>query len=271
MGDYDERNAHMKKLSIIATVALIGSLIIGGCKSDEDSAPAAKSTNTYAVVVGMENSRFAGACPGAGYDADRMYELLKQYSVSAILLRDSNATKANVINALNKAINQAGDGLVIFFYSGHGGSEPFPDTGIEETDGSDEFLCLWDTWLRDNEIWELISKCRGRFFMVSDSCHSQTQFRSPTFRLMPPLAWDHTLNEKRPFSMLCWSGCPDNTFSYGASTGGQFTNAILRHIDDNNTYEELWKKVKEDKKLRTYENPQSTVIGLGFEGKKIFR
>ena len=271
MGDYNERNAHMKKLSIIATVALIGSLIIGGCKSDEDSAPAAKSTNTYAVVVGMENSRFAGACPGAGYDADRMYELLKQCSVSAILLRDSNATKANVVKALDKAINQAGDGLVIFFYSGHGGSQPLPNTGAEEVDGMDEFYCLWDTWFLDNEMWNLIAKCKGRIMLINDCCHSETIFRESKISLTRSIPLSAVSRRDGSFSMLCWSGCPDNTYSYGASTGGQFTNALLRHFDARKTYEFLWNEIKNDKVLRNYEDPQSTCIGSGFYGKPIFR
>ena len=72
-------------------------------------------------------------------------------------------------------------------------------------------------------------------------------------------------------AMLCWSGCPDDTFSYGASSGGQFTNAILRHFNDQKTYEALWNEIKNDKTLRMYENPQSTAIGSGFDGKCIFR
>lgn len=261
----------MKKGSFVAAMMMVFCVICIGCKMGDETNSMAKSTNTYAVVVGMEKSQFAGECPGAGYDADRMYKLLEQYTAGLVLLRDNNATKANVVDALTRAIENAGNGLVVFYYSGHGGSEPFPDTGIEETDGKDEFLCLWDTWLRDNDIWKMIQKCKGRFFMISDSCHSQTQFRSPTFRLKPLLAWDTTLNENHQFSLLCWSGCPDNTYSYGASTGGQFTNALLRHFNSKKTYEYLWDEIKNDKTLRAYENPQSTAIGNGFVGKSIFR
>ena len=90
-------------------------------------------------------------------------------------------------------------------------------------------------------------------------------------KINPPLAFDHNLNETQPFSMLCWSGCPDDTYSYGSSSGGQFTNAIFRHFNEKLTYQELWDKIKNDKTLRAYENPQSTVIGCGFDGKEIFR
>ena len=260
----------MKKHAMAFLVAFGMCLGFGGCKSDGTVQPEAKSTNTYVVVVGMENSRFAGDCPGAGYDADRMFKLLSSYTPNIVLFRDSNATKANVTAALNKAIASTTDGLVIFCYSGHGGSEPFYNTGNEEVDGKDEFLCLYDTYMRDNEIWSIISKSKGRVFMITDSCHSQTQFRNPVFRMRPPLAFDHNLDEAQPFSLLCWSGCPGSDYSYGASTGGQFTNALLRHFKATETYQSLWDKIKQDKTLRAYENPQSTVIGCGFNEKGIF-
>ena len=243
---------------------------INGCTGKEET-PSAKTTNTYAIVVGMGNSQFAGMCEGAGLDADRMFTLISKYTPNIVKLRDREATKANVVAALKNAIEKANNGLVIFSYSGHGGSDPFPDTGIEEDDGRDEYLCLWDTYLRDNEIWSIISKSHGRVFLLVDACHSRTMFRHASVKITPPLSFDHTLNEKHDFSMLCWSGCPDNTFSYGTSSGGQFTNALLRHIKDDKTYEELWMDIKNDRTLRAYENPQSTVIGNGFDGRMIFR
>lgn len=254
----------------LAAIVMICGLF-SGCKHEEINYSTAKSTNTCAVIVGMENSRFAGACPGAGYDAERMYKLLSQYAANVVLFRDGNATKANVVNALKSAITKAKDGLVIFYYSGHGGSEPFPDTGIEETDGCDEFLCLYDTWMRDNEIWSIISQSKSRVFLIFDCCHSQTMMKNAGFKLNIPLAWDHTMNDKVSFSMLCWSGCPDNAYSYGSSTGGEFTNALLRHFDSRKTYEYLWDEIKKDKTLRSFENPQSTVLGNGFIAKPIFR
>ena len=264
--------------NILSVIAMIGSLFcfVCGCKETENNTITeptvdSKAYGTYAVVVGMENSAFVGQCPGAGLDASRMKDLLSSYCTNVAYFRDSNATKVAVTSALKSAIARAGDGLVIFYYSGHGGSEPFPDTGIEEEDGSDEFLCLWDTWLRDNEIWDIIKKSKGRFFMISDSCHSQTQFRSPIFKLKMPLKWDNTIAENTCFSLLVWSGCPDETYSYGSTTGGQFTNALLRHFKGSKTYEELWKEIKGDYILQSFEDPQSTAIGNGFVNKRIFQ
>lgn len=261
---------------IISMLAMLVGAICGCTTTDEPeptATPPTERTNaTYAVVVGMEHSRFAGECPGAALDAHRMFDLVGGYTNNRKLLLDNDATKTSVTTALTEAIEKAGEGgLVIFCYSGHGGSDPFPNTGIEETDGKDEYLCLWDTYMRDNEVWNIISKSKGRVFLICDCCHSATMYRLPCFKVKPPLSWDHTLNEKQPFSMLCWSGCPDDTYSYGSSTGGQFTNALLRHFKDSKTYRQLWDEIKSDRTLRAYENPQSTVLGDGFEGKEIFR
>jgi uncharacterized caspase-like protein len=255
--------------TIISLVS--GSLVFWGCTTGNCEKSSVRDYNTQVVVVGMENSRVAGACPGAGYDANRMYALLKNYTDNAVLFRDVNATKANVEQALKEAIEKANNGLVILYYSGHGGSDPLPNTGIEEDDGKDEYLCLWDKPMLDNEIWNIITKSKGRVLIIADCCHSQTMFRNGGIKINPPLAWDHTLSEKTNFSMLCWSGCPDNTYSYGSAAGGQFTNALLRHFDTRKTYEYLWNEIKKDSRLRAYENPQSTAIGNGFDGKLIFR
>ena len=255
--------------SIFSLTAIVG--FVCGCDKEEPNTTA-RTNSTYAVVVGMENSQLAGRCDGAGYDADRMYNLISKYTPNIVRFKDSAATKSNVVKAMTDAIEKSGtEGLVIFSYSGHGGSEPFKDTGIEETDGKDEYLLLWDTYLRDNEIWNIISKSKSRVMLTVDACHSQTMFRNAGVRIVPPLSWDHTLNEASSFSMLCWSGCPDDTFSYGSSTGGQFTNALLRHFNESKTYEQLWNDIKNDRTLRSFENPQSTVIGKGFEGKMVFR
>lgn len=259
----------MKKLiGLLAVVFLVG---YSGCKTDGNVNPSTKSATTSIVVVGMENSRFAGECPGAGYDADRMAKILAQFSTNVVLLRDGAATKSAVVNALTKAIETAGDGLVIFFYSGHGGSDPFHDTGTEEEDGKDEYYCFYDTYMRDNEMWQMIQKCEGRIMLINDCCHSKTLYRSPKITLKATMPLAYAANARAAKSMLCWSGCPDNTYSYGSSTGGQFTNALLRHFGENKTYEALWNEIKNDRTLRQYEDPQKTVIGNGFDGKLIFR
>jgi len=67
------------------------------------------------------------------------------------------------------------------------------------------------------------------------------------------------------FKMLCWSGCPDDTVSYGAGDGGKFTNTLKKHLKDDDTYESLWKKISTDKDLLKYEIPQQTIMDFNVQ------
>lgn len=268
---------HNPIIPLIATITLA---MCGCIHTDTDTEnhsnaevdlPTVKTATTCAVVIGMENSRFAGACPGAKFDSDRMYALISKYAQRTVLLQDAKATRANVRSAIEKGIAESGSGLFILYYSGHGGSDPFPDTGIEEVDGSDEYLCLYDTYMRDNEIWSLISKSKGRLWLINDCCHSCTLFRGLPLSLKAVMPLTATHEEDGVISMQCWSGCPDDTYSYGSATGGQFTNAFLRYFKDPMTYDGLWEKIESDKTLQIYERVQRTVMGRRFGATPVFR
>lgn len=157
--------------------------------------------------------------------------------------------------------------LTIFYYSGHGGSVKAP-AGSDETDGYDEYVCLYDRGWLDDGIWNTISQTTNRVFLVFDCCHSQTMFRSPMLSSVRPALCGAKSGQVR---MLCWSGCPDDTYSYGSDDGGELTNAILRHFDAGKTYEQIWDAVKADPTLKRFQDSQKTVIGIDFQSEKIFR
>ena len=268
-------NMH-KLLGMAVALGLMGSGCIQDGGGDNNPSPIdpavnVKTSATYAVVIGMENSKFAGACPGAKLDSDRMYSLISKYAQSTVLLQDSNATRATVRRSIENAVAKFDNGLFILYYSGHGGSGPFPDTGIEETDGRDEYLCLYDNYFRDNEIWSLISKCKGRVWICIDACHSRTMFRNSNITFLRAIPLTATWHEDGVLPMQCWSGCPDDTYSYGSSTGGQFTNTLLKYYKDSLTYDELWKKIEEDGSLKRYETVQRTIMGADFSDLPVFR
>lgn len=264
------------KLAVVALTAF--ACLFSGCKTDDSvdqslaEVKTNKSATTYVVTVGMENSKFAGACPGAGIDAKRMTEILHAYSDNVVAFSSETAVKKDVVKAIENAVAKAE--LFIFFYSGHGGSDKFWDTGADEIDGKDEFYCLYDTYLRDNEMWQLISKSKGRVLLINDCCHSQSIYQVPNFRGITmkkcvPFAATHTATGT--LSMQCWSGCPDNTYSYGSSTGGQFTNTLLKYFNPTKTYDYLWEEIERDSNLQRFEEVQRTVMGTGFGAKPIFR
>ena len=245
----------LKQLFVAATVALV----LSGCKNVIDTITG--DDTSCAVIVGVENSKFAGNCPGAKRDSNNMTSFLKKRVGKTVTLQDKEATKSAVKKALSDAVESYD--YVVFYYSGHGGSEALSTTGIEEDDGQDEFLCLYDTWMLDNEIWNIISKAKGKVFLIFDCCHSETMFRSPGVTLQKSIRKARTtLRASRAsgFKMLCWSGCPDSDYSYGSAAGGVFTNTLLDKFTGSDSYASWWNKVINDDNLLANEEPQQTSI-----------
>ena len=248
--------------------ALIG-LVVAGCQPTPE--PIDPSNTTYVVTVGMENSAWAGSCPGAGIDCTRMTELFKAYTPNIRTFQSEKANKKDIVAAMKNAAANAE--LFIFYYSGHGGSEITKIPAPEEVDGKDEFLCLNDTHMLDDEIWEIISKAKGRVVLMFDCCHSETMFRCPVFNMKHCIPLAATHSAEGALKMCCMSGCPDDTYSYGSSSGGMFTNAFLKYYKKNQSasYDEIWALVEGDATLKEAEEVQRTLMG-GFDtSKPIFK
>lgn len=134
----------------------------------------------YALIVGMETSAKFGSCPGADKDSNTMNALIGQYMDSTHIqrLNNASATRAAVVSALNEQIAKVpADGLFVFTYSGHGGQNSWSSSAKNEIDGKDEFLCLNDGGLLDDDLWTIFNRCKGRIFVVFDCCHSGTMYR----------------------------------------------------------------------------------------------
>lgn len=194
------------------------------------------------MVIGVENG-FAGSCGGALKDASDMAELLRQYSDNVTVLKDKLATASAVEDAMKKAVKSD---LAIIYFSGHGGSIPTSDSF--EIDGKDEFICCYDKGLIDNKIWDVVRGAGGRVFLIFDCCHSETMFRAPGVSFaISARRMAFTLT---PVRMLCWSGCPDDSYSYGTVAGGEFTTALRKYATKDRTYAEVWEKIQADSRLK---------------------
>lgn len=284
----------MRMLAVFTSA--VCALLIGCTDSSDNttvttdpSASARTSTVSY-VCIGMETSSRFGSCPGCTKDADRINGLLKDtFGYSGVLLQSAQATRDAVVGAVKSAISATPeDGLFILYYSGHGGREFLDSTATEEPEGADEadeYLCLYDKALLDDDVWRLITQCRGRVFLVFDCCHSQTMFRSVAsdealekglaialgeenmvkstgFTLRPRGV---PLSRGGEIKMLCWSGCMEAEYSYGSSRGGVMTNAIMSRWRKGVTYADLWSAVAKDvTKSQSTQHPMSTQYGGTF-------
>ena len=167
----------MTKNVIIAAAVVSGCLNTGNPPNgDAQVSPA----NVRYLCVGMESSKRFGSCPGCEKDATSLSHLLSsKLGYTGDTLVSSQATKASVVDKLKRGVESTPeDGLFMFLYSGHGGQEKLGGAERDGSDNYDEYLCLYDTYMLDDEIWEIVSKCKGRVFMYFDACHSATMYRS---------------------------------------------------------------------------------------------
>ena len=240
----------MNLFDIVRYVKSLFSLAVGKAKLTPKS-------DTACLVVGMENSRKYGACPGSAHDAQEMGKALRKYGATTVLM-DGEATRAAIKGGLQDIVKKD---LAIFHYSGHGGRE-----------GDSEFLCPADGPVWDREIWQIISQAKGRVVLIFDCCHSGHMYRDAgvlgdvwrqdagfEFRMLqtvPMAAGEHNI--------LVWSGCPKESYSYGDSSGGVLTNGILRGLKKAvATYESVWAFASG---AASAQRPVRTVMGKGFGG-----
>lgn len=240
----------------------------------------------YALIVGVEFSKW-GTCAGSNRDSDTMLGLIKQYVDGShiVKLNNGQATTIAVRKALKEQIAKVPeDGLFIFVYSGHGGQTQKKSNASNETDGKDEFLCLYDGYIIDDELWTIFGECKGRIFVVFDCCHSSTMYRLPSEEI------DETLDDAEnrlpldtPFfakyenarsshRMLVISGCGEETVSWGdAVHGGVLTSSLKRSFNKCLNYREWWNNTRSDNAFKKVKQiPIATNIG-GFDlNAKIF-
>lgn len=292
----------LERTTIMKTIILAAALI-GGCLNqgspETPAVPAPEGAKTVRFLcVGMETSKRFGECLGCGKDAERLTSLMRDgFGYPGYMLVSSQATKSAVVAKLREGIEATPeDGLFLFFYSGHGGQERLGGKEPDGSDRDDEFLCLYDTYMLDDEIWDIVSTCKGRVFLYFDACHSATLYRSvaselrltddekkPTARAMSTET-ERLVSTKgftfRPERMtkaramsaggqsvrlLCWSGCMEAEYSYGGINGGVLTSAVVRNWKKGCSYGGLWEAARSVVvRQQPGQNPVQTHVGGGF-------
>lgn len=149
-----------------------------GTPAAAPSGPSGQGGRVFGVFAGISDYPGSGNdLPECANDAIKLAEALRNRRLLTedrqIVLTDSQATTANVRNALTTMAGQVGpDDVFIFFYSGHGNQRP-GSQDPREIDGTDEEIVLYDGPLLDDEVGQLFDGIRARVALVAfDSCYS---------------------------------------------------------------------------------------------------
>ncbi len=146
-----------------------------------------KPAQDWAVIAGVSDYLYINDLTYCDDDAQDIYNRLvgSGWQPAHIrLLKDSQATKANIQSGINwMGTNAASQDLCLFFFSGHGGY--YTDIApIDETDGYDEYLCPydalptgWDNDIRDDELDTWLSPITARKAVIVDTCYGGGFFK----------------------------------------------------------------------------------------------
>lgn len=177
-----------------------------------------------------------GACPGADLDAWAQAEMRRAVGTPVVVLMNEQATIANVEAALRKLSAGMRDGdLLDIVYSGHGGRRR--DLGGDESDGYDETMCLYDGEWLDDRSGSLLDEVtvRLRVYFTTDSCHSDTHYRSTVSRRIKRSLGSF------PGEFLHIGACQDDDVAMGsASDGGVLTSAQFMAFNPEQSYWTHW-------------------------------
>lgn len=174
---------------------------------------------------------WSGACPGCDVDSSTFFAMCEESGVQAALFQNAAANRSNLLAAARSAWADMKPGdLFIFYISGHGGQKA--DADGDEEDGVDETICLWDGPLSDDVLRDLWDEVPAgvRVFMVTDTCHSGTNFR------YKPRSLRASMSREFKGGLIHYGGCADGSFSYGDASGGVFTTALVDAWSATNTY-----------------------------------
>lgn len=175
-----------------------------------------------------------GDCAGTDRDAAIVADALDRLGVPYFALADEAATRAGV-KAAARAVGAkvAPGGLLMLYFSGHGGQQPAFGA---ELDGLDETICLYDGQLLDDTVWAMIQDVPRdvRVWLVTDCCNSGTNYRgAPHDYAKEVRRW-----WRRDPDLLHWGAARDGQNAVGSAAGGFFTLALEAAYRPGLTYRE---------------------------------
>jgi len=171
--------------------------------------------------------------------------------------KDAQVTRQCFISQLSYAIDNAIAGDTIYVhYSGHG--TYVPDKDMDEEDGYDEALYLYDGVLIDDDTSAILSRIKDgvNVVLALDSCYSGEGTRDLIkSRFMPYKESLMNYNRikrvvKTDMKYIVFSGCGENQTSADAFINGQYNGAFTYFFA--NTYKEGLTYKQWHEQLRAY-------------------
>lgn len=210
----------------------------------------------YSLHIGLNRVNpnnyhgWSGPLNACENDARSFEQIAEQQGFITATLLTKKATKAAVLTMINDAAQECQPGDIFFLTnSSHGGQ--LSDYNADETDRTDETICLYDGMIADDELNLAFCAFRKgvRILVISDSCHSGTVTRlAPGIGIQKsaPASVSKSYSQQNPelvqrlrlykslppirpkASVMLLSACKDSEVAYDGSKNGLFTGSLLQ-------------------------------------------
>ena len=132
------------------------------------------ASNKFSMTCGINDyPGTSNDLQGCVNDAIGWADILIKRGFKNVLLKNSQVTRDAFIQTFGNYVAYAKAGAsIVITNSSHGTS--LPDTNNDEPDGKDEALCMYDSYLRDDDIRNIIRNLKDgvNLTVISDSCLS---------------------------------------------------------------------------------------------------
>jgi len=201
-----------------------------------------------ALLVGVNEYENGNNLRGCCNDVDNangiLVDILGYRPNEIVVLKDGEATMANIITQLHALVGRLAKGDIGFFhFSGHGSQ--VADKDGDEADRKDELICPhnmnWGAgrYITDDDLAIILQGVPEDAYIevLLDSCHSGTALRttpsgeakhiiSPHVDMkLPVRRMRRAVHGRTPNSVL-WAGCADDQLSSDAWLGGKYNGAF---------------------------------------------
>ena len=224
---------------------------------------AQSQTQRVALVIGNSNYKNGSNLRNPVNDANDMAKVLKDLNFEVILL--TNANLRSMDQGLERFYQKLQSGAVgLFYYAGHG----------VQVNGENYLVPVDADLVRESEVtYEAVplGKLLGAIrdiendvnIIILDACRDNPFARSWTRSSRRGLA---PVQNSATGSFIAYATGPGNTAQDGTGRNGTFTEALLKHLkNENQNIEEIFKRVRVDvaKKTNSEQVPWTTSSLIG--------
>lgn len=187
-----------------------------------------KTPKIKAIIIGVSDYNQMKKLEFSDDDAQQLYDFLRTEAGGEVplaqisLLKDQQATKANILKAANQLFSNADpEDLILFYFSGHGLPGAFLPV---DSDGENNKIA-------HQQIRSILLESPAKHKMVfADACHSGSFKSVSEDQLIPHPVFESPGNTTGSLDLLLSSGTSEFSHEFDGIKSGVFSHFLIRGL-----------------------------------------